>query len=276
MRPTCCASSYCAERQIILYIRVNSIPAYIPPIVQRGIPMTMQVGLVGLGGIVLASDTRITTEPAGVTSEKIGRAIRCAAACSKIKFSDNGSMAISCAEDVESACLVAEHIISDLTAEELANPDLIPDAITRIAETVLSNGKRGVQCLVVLADHGGLLFRLQYGQTDPKNPNSDWKAACGPCITRGFAGDVTNPAIYWAEQYHCEFLPVRQLVPLAAQLIISAHQLNNGFVDGLEIVICEDSKISLLPPAQVAELKAKAGKLNKTIGAMVFGNGESA
>jgi len=237
--------------------------------------MTMQVGLIGMGGIVLASDTKITTEPGGMTSAKLGRAIRCASACSKLKFSDDGTIAVSCAEDAESACLVAEHIISDLTEEELANPDSIPDAIVRIAEATLSKEPRQVQCLILLADHGGLLFRLQYGQTDRKNLNSEWKAECEPCLERGFAGDVTNPAVYWAEQYHCEFLPVRQLVPLAAQLIVSAHQLNNGFVDGLEIVLCEDSKIVPIPPDEIVRLRQTAEALNRTIGGMVFGNDQT-
>ena len=238
--------------------------------------MTMQVGLVGMGGIVLASDTRITTEPAGMKVNDIGHAIRCASVSSKIVLNDNGSRAISCAVDAESARLVAQHIISDLTEEEAGNADLIPDAIVRIAETVLSQERRQVQCLILMADHGGLLFRLQYGQTDPKNPNSDWAAECSQCLDRGFAGDVTNPSIYWAERYHSEFISVRQLVPLAAQLIISAHHLNNGFVDGLELVLYEDSKIVAIPVDQVAELSRKAKELDRTIGNMVFGNAPNA
>lgn len=234
--------------------------------------MTMQVGLVGSNGIVLASDTRITREPAGMTTNDIGRAVRSASACSKMTFSDNGSIAVSCAEDLESACLVAEHIITDLTEEDLANPEAIADGIVRIAETTLSQEKQKVQCLIVLADHGGLLFRLQFGQVDNKNPNSAWRAECGQCLDRGFAGDVTNPSVYWAERYHCEFLPVEQLVPLAAQLIVSAHLLNSASVGGLEIVLCQDSKIVPIPPERINELRRKASELDRTIGNLIFGN----
>jgi hypothetical protein len=240
------------------------------PIAREKIKMTMQVGLVGIGGIVLASDTRITREPDGMTTKDIGRAVRCASACSKIEFSDNRSLAVSCAEDADAACLVARHIISDLTEEELANPETIPDAIVQIAESTLSQEKQRVQCLIVLAAQGGLLFRLQFGQVDIKNPDSAWKAECGHCVDRGFAGDVTNPSVYWAERYHSEFLPVEQLVPLAAQLIISAHLLNSGFIDGLEIVVCKDSAIVPVPPERVNELRRKAIELDRTIGNLVF------
>lgn len=235
--------------------------------------MTMQVGLVGLGGIVLASDTRITREPAGMTTNSIGHAVRCASACSKMKFNDDRSIAVSCAEDAESACLVAEHIISDLTKEELANPETIPDAIVRIAESTLSQGNQRVQCLIMLADHGGLLFRLQFGQVDNKKTDSAWKAECEQCLDRGFAGDVTNPAVYWAERYHCEFLPVEQLVPLAAQIILSAHLLNNASIGGLEIVLCKDSKIVPIHSERINELRRKASELDKIIGNLIFGNG---
>jgi hypothetical protein len=124
----------------------------------------------------------------------------------------------------------------------------------------------------VLADHGGLLFRLQFGQVDNKNPDSAWKAECEQCLDRGFAGDVTNPAVYWAERYHCEFLPVEQLVPLAAQIIISAHLVNNAFVGGLEIVLCMDSKIVPIPRERVDELCRKAIELDRTMGNLVFGD----
>src|ERR1700687_5047731 len=69
-------------------------------------PMTMQVGMVGSDGIILASDTKIWAQPPG-----LGRTIT--AGLSKIKISESAKIAVLSAGDMSASSRVADAIIAN-------------------------------------------------------------------------------------------------------------------------------------------------------------------
>jgi hypothetical protein len=70
--------------------------------------MTMQIGMVGSDGIVVASDTRWTHEPNNLTSAQIGRAVRFGTNGIKIKVNMTQQVAVSFAADRPSAASMAD------------------------------------------------------------------------------------------------------------------------------------------------------------------------
>jgi hypothetical protein len=224
----------------------------------EGIPMTMQIGMVGSDGIVLASDTRWTKEPAKPKSEDItGRAVRYGTNGTKIKVTEGKEIAVSYAADKQSSGFVAEEIIAKLTVENA------PDPIIAVQEIFNANASRRwhhVQGFIVLTHPAVQLFRFEIARNNRK-----WSAICEP-VTFGYdvAGDVTNAAIYWAERYP-EILTVEQLIPLAAHLIVSSHHLNTAGIGGLEIVRCDASGIRQLSLESTRELVQKANEWDGTI-----------
>jgi hypothetical protein len=128
--------------------------------------MTMQVGMVGINGIVLASDTLwMKNDPTGV---------RHSSNSSKLKIDYERKVAISCARSMEVALQIAQDLIAELTDEEWACP---PNAATRIADRVLSranNERKIFQCLILAAEPMPQLFHLHYGVYDPAIQSGAW------------------------------------------------------------------------------------------------------
>src|SRR6266700_1802091 len=90
-------------------------------------PMTMQVGMVGTDGIVIAGDTKWSNEPMLVNRNWAGG--RYGFNSTKMKFSTEHGIAIACARDMTVSCWMAHQILTILKPEEYADP--IP-TITRI------------------------------------------------------------------------------------------------------------------------------------------------
>jgi hypothetical protein len=216
--------------------------------------MTMQIGMVGSDGIVLASDTRWTKEPAKSKAEvTLGRAVRYGANGTKIKVTEGKEIAVSYAADRQSAGFVAEEIIAKLTGGT--------DPIIAVQEVFDARRRwHHVQGFIVLTQPAMQLFRFEIAQN-----NRRWYPSCEP-VTLGYdvAGDVTNAAIYWAECYP-EILTIDQLIPLAAHLIVCSHRLNTAGISGLEIVRCDASGIRQLSPESTRELMRKANEWDGTI-----------
>jgi len=52
-------------------------------------------------------------------------------------------------------------------------------------------------------------------------------------------GDQASPAVFFSEEYYHVALSVRELIPLAAHVILMGAQCNPLGVDGLEMIFCE-------------------------------------
>jgi len=214
--------------------------------------MTMQVGMVGTDGILIASDTRYMNQGSGV---------RGAFNASKITVNYERGIAISRAHAMETAKRVAEAIVSDLKDSELKYP--IPP-MEKIASVVVdpAGNRKQVECLIILVKPSPRLFYLQSGIVDLVVHCEEMHGAVN-------TGDKENPAVFWRDRYY-ERLPIRTLVPLAAHLIVSAGRLNNAAIGGLEIVLCDASGLRRLSDDSIRELELTADGWDKSIGGMFF------
>ena len=223
----------------------------------------MQVGMVGRNCVVLASDTRWTREPAKPQSKDVGRAVRYGTNGIKIKVTDAKDIAVSFAADMKSAGFLAEEIIAKLTGE---NP---PDPIIAVQEIFDANRSlrwHHVQGFIVLTQPGVQLFRFEIAKH-----KGGWYPSCEPVMGYDVAGDITNSALFWAERYHDEYLPLEQLIPLAAHLVSSSHFLDTAGIGGLQMVECDAAGVRLLEPERIAELKDKTKVWDRRIGEIVRG-----
>jgi hypothetical protein len=230
--------------------------------------MTMQVGMVGDGGVLIASDTLVMDKPKREAASEEQSPVRDTSNESKIIINYKKGIAISCAGTMRSARRVARKIISGLMDEQLANPR---EPIEKIGAEVLKllgldGEKRDVQCLIII--HGATpgLYFFEFGEVD-----GDCGPVLGPICTKVIkhknAGDQGNPAVFWKLRYY-ERKPIRELIPLAAHLVVSASKLNSGSIDGLEIVLCDEDGIHRLNEQSTRKLEAQAKKWDTHIGSL--------
>jgi hypothetical protein len=231
-------------------------------------PMTMQVGMVGTDGIVLAGDTRRTKSPV----VKFGQerfSGRYGENGTKIKIRDDRKIAVSSALCLDTAERIAGAIIA---RQDISNAGLVESGIETIAKEVFgANKKKGFHCIVVVSvDPKPRLYLV----TDVKVGRS-WTAICLEKKRLAVAGDTVNAAVFWAERYYNQYLhiekkPVTELIPLAAHLIVCAHSLNTATVSGLEIVVCKSSGVELQSEDFIDQLENRAAKREEAIAKMIF------
>jgi hypothetical protein len=228
------------------------------------LPMTMQIGFVGMDGVLIASDTQWTNNPRLRTNENwIGG--RSHYNANKIMVSHERGMAISSARSMETAGTVAHKIISELKDEDFEYPILPIEGIGHRVLSSTTRQERGdAQCLVAMTRPTPQLFLFQFGTI-----NNEYGPICQKMESYAIAGDNLNAAIFWAERYY-EKLPIENLIPLAAHLISVAHKLNTGTISGLEIVLCTASGIRRLSGESIEKLEQKAKEWDKSISELVL------
>ena len=221
------------------------------------LPMTMQVGMVGSDGIVLVSDLLAWAKPTDSSeSHKLGMGITSVFGPSKLMFSSDGKMVISCAHDLRQGKALADAIFAKLTKEFWGHPQRKLQEIT--LDVVRSQQWRGVSCLILLSEPTSLYF-LQCAQDKE----------CDVDIIRlyAFAGDPCNPAAFWAHRYFRTVLPnertIRKMLPLAAQIVVDAGRVSSGSAGGLEALYCDKSGIHVLTYEENGELVKTAEKLGE-------------
>jgi len=212
------------------------------------LPVTMQVGMIGANGIVLAGDTRHYVEHPGRCWHSYNS--------SKIKLDSTKRMAIACARSMDISFRIAEQIFAALPSVAV---ELRADKIEEIGES-LANGA-DVDCVVAFADPSPSLFFFQCAKSG--------EARCEP-VDKCAAGDVGNPAYFWAERYYRESLPVNQLVRLASHIVVAAGNMNNGSIRGLEIVTLEAAGFRKWSVEENRALESEIMEEGRRIGEMVL------
>jgi hypothetical protein len=187
-------------------------------------PMTMQIGMVGTDGIVLASDTWHSTTSGGV---------RHGYSSSKIMLNDTRQIAVTCALDMQSARELAKHIC-DMQLDPIRT---FHHRVRTMSESVV--GDHGFHCIIAVAGP----FRRLYLFKFLPHPR---EIECIPIDDFVHAGDTPNAAVMWAMRYY-KRTSMEALKGLAAQTVVSAHLLNTAMIDGLEIVCENHSGFYALP-----------------------------
>ncbi len=211
--------------------------------------MTMQVALVGSDGIVLASDTKWT-----VSEQYPRRSFE----ASKIKIDYERCIAVSYARNMETSGAIADALLrlpdgcwqSPITPIEQAARSILELAPRKEAHCLIVSARPSLQLL---------LFEVATVNGVPDQP------MCQPIGDKCCAGDNANAAWFLAERYY-ERIPVAQLIPLAAQIIVAAAKLNSGAISGLEIVECKPDCFRRLSAESALELEAKAIRVDKSLG----------
>jgi hypothetical protein len=248
--------------------RCSSLPAKIGFLSSEEVPMTIQVGMTGSDGIVLAGDTR-RTKPPVVSFERPWVGGRYGENGTKIQISVNRTIAVSSALDLETAERIAAAIIARL---DISDADLIQERIGVIANEVFNtNIKESFQCLVVVS----LAPNPKLFSVCSMKDDGEQKAVCREWYRLAIVGDTVNSAIFWAERYYNQSLlsdkkPMAKLIPLCAHLIICARSLNTATISGLEMVLCTSNGIELLPEDVIQGLAERAEKREETVAKMIF------
>src|SRR5580700_9478346 len=121
-----------------------------PSVREEELPMTMQVGMVGADGVLIASDTQWTNTPR-LEMNQLWLGARGRYNAKKIIISHERGIAISSARSMETAGAVAHKILSDLKDEEFTYPQF---PIEHIGEDVLASvirqDRSDAQCLIAI------------------------------------------------------------------------------------------------------------------------------
>jgi hypothetical protein len=238
---------------------MNDRPSRVLSSVEEELPMTMQVGMVGTDGVLIASDTKWHVDPR-VPRDKFWIGGRYSFNSPKIKLDRGRGIAVSQALNMETAGIVADRILADLKEEEFGDPVAFIEAIGEQVLETAEIGRREAGCLIALCKPQPQLFLFVFAATGEGRKG----AICRKMESFAITGDNVNPAIFWAEAYYRK-RPIKSLIPLAAHLIVSAETLNSGSISGLEIVFCDQSGFHRLSDESLSELSLKAHEWDKQI-----------
>jgi hypothetical protein len=217
--------------------------------------MTMQVGMLGEDGVILAGDTRINRKPMPGF-----HAAWMSYDGPKIRISDSGRIAVSCAHDMQTANDVADAIFSGMAGGDYAGCER---EIERLG-TAAAQG-RNIECIVVFVDPLPCLYFFQHVKIDDAvHVHCQRIIGCIP------AGDTQNPAVFWGMSYY-KLLPVEQLKHLAACMIVASAELNSSIIGGFEIVFCTKDGCNRLADDLARELQVASKEKIHRIGDLIMG-----
>jgi len=216
--------------------------------------MTLQVGMLGTDGVILAGDTRINRKPLSGF-----HAPWKSYDGPKIRISDCGRVAISCAREMQTANDVADLIFTNMTRGDHASCEReIKQFGTRAAQG------RDVECIVAFADPLPCLYLYEHVKVGETVHNE-----CQRIIGCVPAGDTQNPAVFWGMSYY-KLLPISQLKHLAACMVVAGGELNSSIVGGFEIVFCTKDGCSRLSAEPARELQSLAKERIRSIGELIM------
>jgi hypothetical protein len=220
--------------------------------------MTMQVGMIGSNGIVLASDTQCTVPPQG--GHRIGEVACHTRGVSKIRLDPTKRVAIGCASDMEKAGQVAEGIIADFPILKDSDPQTRERRMWEIGDTLA--GEHHVQCIVVFADPVPDMYFLEFFKVQGIR-------SCQQMIDKVAAGNTVNAAVFWQETYYSR-RPLPHLIRLAAHQVVAASKLGFPGIGGLEMLVCNECGIDVWDEERNRKLEAETKIRHERIAELVM------
>ena len=199
-------------------------------------PVTFQVGMVGIDGVLLASDKLVTEAPINEQS------VRQTYLSDKITVLDEENLAYCWAGDD-----LCDSLCNRVRSELKKSPERdFKDQLIECGQLELQTKRRapdgrelkgGVIFFVRRFPSGVELWKLSTNTSPLANLIRD----------KTYAGDPTNAARFFVEYYFPSerLRPIRQLIHLAAHSVLMAAKLNTG-VRGLEMALCAHTKFEKL------------------------------
>lgn len=213
--------------------------------------MTLQIGLVGSDGVVLASDRLVSiVEAQGVTRTRsskvhIGRGVVCCwAGDDTARYAANLIQASAWPENMERYSILQECADEawrlTMGGEGTFNP--------------LSHMTIARRVLVAFAD--GELWKVDIFV----------RSAAQKIFDKVIAGDSYTSVHHLINNYiPTASLPVSSLLQIAAHAICMGHRENPAGIDGLEVAVIRDGTITVLSPDQEKELQELSAKIHGDI-----------
>jgi hypothetical protein len=201
---------------------------------EERIPMTLQVGLIGSDGFVLASDTKASNGFGSTTTRKLILV---------------GPM----------VCAVSgDHILSTLGRKliDAYKPEIVwsERAESIVEDLPLPSYKRSQLS-------GSLIFALPEWDVFQEVSVTSGVVASMP-FNPAFGGDSPNLATYFCKAYYSSSKTVQELSVLAAHTIIEAARVNPSSIGGLEIVVGrKGEEARYLNESELRFLRDKSGKV---------------
>jgi hypothetical protein len=217
--------------------------------------MTVQLGMVGSDGVLLAGDTRISRGPAkGIFASRVSYD------GPKIRISNDGRISVTCAHNLQVANNVADSIFANMT--QGGHPTCEQDI--RDCCTSAAAGSN-VECVIAFAaPYPSLYLFQQYTDFDASTHiQSQRITGCVPI------GDMQNPAVFWGMSYY-KRLPIDRLAHLAACMVVAASALNSSIIGGFELVLCDKDGCRRLSDQSVRELEAGAKDKITRVGDLLY------
>jgi hypothetical protein len=224
------------------------------------VPVTLQVGMIGKDGWVLASD-RVRADTDG---------IRVRSHTEKIVVLDSLGLSYSFYGD-DCAIIAGEQLIEN--GEKLLDPSsetqfrhwlwqLANGSWQQVVNSMPNDYKAKFSASYL---YRGLLIFLR------SSPNRFWWMQIGQPslvtseVNRLAVGDPGNGARFFADHHYSSKMSVAQLSMLAAHTITVGGMLNPAGVGGLDIVTCQNGTMRLLPEDELQDLVQRSHKLDAKI-----------
>lgn len=222
--------------------------------------MTLQVGMLGTDGVILAGDTRINREPPqGIYAAWMSYD------GPKIRISEDGRIAVSCAHDMQGASDFADAIFANMTRGDHASCE---HEIKEFGAPALHG--RNIECFVAFSDPLPCLYLFQHvirGEISQKH--------CQRITGCMASGDTRNPAVFLGMSYY-EQTSIERLKHLAACMVVSGGQLNSSIIGGFELVFCTAKDGCRRMDADARALQTSAREKIDRIGHVIFETTEPA
>jgi hypothetical protein len=216
--------------------------------------MTLQIGMLGLDGVIIAGDTRVSVPTLASTD-----APWISFDGQKIHISKSGRIAVSCAHDLQSGSRVAEAIFAQMTHGDH------PGCEREIEELGAAAAQgRDIQCMVAFADPLPSIYIYTHAKVGDSQLND-----CQRIISCAPAGDCRNPAAFWGMTYYKQ-LPIDKLKRLAACMVVAGGKLNSAMIGGFEMVLCTKGGCVRVDEASTKELERQAHAKMQTIGELIM------
>jgi hypothetical protein len=212
--------------------------------------MTLQLGLVGRDGIVLASDLKTLffdeVMTGGLTSKILTDAKNgILLAFSGYEISQKVARAILADPNILDTD-DPRHSIEELATQVYHEP--FPDHATP--------PRTDSEILIVSLRNLNHLYSLEMKST---------RCLLNVRKDKAVAGHQTNTAVFFTERYYTRG-SVFELAFLAAHTILEASKLNPCGIEGVEIFVCTREGFKSLSDSEIAVLKKESDKLDRCLG----------
>ncbi len=211
--------------------------------------MTLQIGILATDGIVVVGDTWQYVEPEDVPWYGYNS--------SKIRVSENGRIAAACAHDMDASFAIVEEIFERLSEPRADRRCAIEEIGGRLASGTNS------ECLIAFSDPWPSLYRFVHAK--------DGKRKCEEILSGIAIGDHGNPAFFWVMRFRRGPLSCHQIERLAALAVVSAGEISNGSIGGLEGFVCSKYGVGLWSRAKSESMQAEMKSLEDQFRVNILG-----